>query len=92
MFEEGHQVIIIEIMSDVKERGPKKECQARVFGCIPLSFTFPEETFRVRPMDESITLNKPMHCYTQYLLSGQVPTLEYGKPIGHVLNEISNTT
>jgi len=24
MFEEGHQVIIIEIMSDVKERGPKK--------------------------------------------------------------------
>jgi len=32
-----------------------------------------------------------MHCYIQYLLSGQVPTLEYGKPIGHVLNEISNT-
>jgi len=24
MFEEGHQVTIIEIMSDVKERGPKK--------------------------------------------------------------------
>jgi len=33
-----------------------------------------------------------MSCYIQYLLSGQVPTLEYGKPIGHVLSEISKTT
>jgi len=33
-----------------------------------------------------------MSGYTQCLLSGQVPTLGYGRPIGHVLNEISNTT
>ena len=33
-----------------------------------------------------------MSCYTQYLLSGQVASLERGKPIGHVLNEIINTT
>ena len=63
-----------------------------VSGNIPLSFTSPEETFHGRSTDMSITLNEPMHCYIQYLLSGQVPTLEYGKPIGHVLNEISNTT
>jgi len=40
----------------------------------------------------SITPSKSMSCYTQYLLSGQIPTMECGKPIGHVLNEISSTT
>jgi len=43
-------------------------------------------------MDMSITPNKSMSCHIQYLLSGQVPTLEHGKPIGRVLSEISNTT
>ena len=52
----------------------------------------PEETFHVRSTDMSITPNKSMSCYTQYLLSGQVASLERGKPIGHVLNEIINTT
>jgi len=27
VMEEGHQIIMIEIMSDVKERGPKRLCQ-----------------------------------------------------------------
>jgi len=57
-----------------------------------LSFTSTEEIFHVRSMDMSITPNKSMSCHIQYLLSGQVPTLEHGKPIGRVLSEISNTT
>jgi len=56
------------------------------------SFTSLEETFHVRWTDMSTTPNKSMSCYTRYLLSGQVPTLGYGRPIGHVLNEINNST
>ena len=33
-----------------------------------------------------------MSCHTHCLVSGQVPTLRYGRPFGHVLNEISNTS
>jgi len=56
------------------------------------SFTSLEETFHVRSTDMSITPNKCMSCYTQYLLCAQVPALGYGRPIGYVLNEINNST
>jgi len=38
------------------------------------SFSSPTEAFHVRCMGISVTPNKSMSCYTQYLLSGQVPT------------------
>jgi len=51
------------------------------------SFTSLAETFRVRI---SITPNKSISFYAQYLLFGCGPTAGYDRPIGHVLNEISN--
>jgi len=63
-----------------------------VSGSMPLSCTSAEETFHVRSTHMSITPNASMSCYTQYLFSGQVPTLGYGRPTGHVLNETSNAT
>jgi len=38
------------------------------------SFTSPAETFRIRYVDISVTPNKSMNYYTQYLLLGQVLT------------------
>jgi len=61
-------------MSDVKERVPKGNANLWVSGGMPPSFTSPTETFHVRSMDISVVPNKSMSYYTQYLLSGQVPT------------------
>ena len=65
IFEEGHQVIMVEIMSDMKERGGRGNANLGVSGAIPPSFTSPPETFHVRSVDISITPNKSMRCYTQ---------------------------
>jgi len=52
---------------------------------MPLCFTSQAETFDVRSMDIS---DKLMSYYIQqYLPSGQVPIVEYGRPVGYALNE-----
>ena len=68
---EGHQVTMVEIMSDVKERG---YANLGVPGGMHPSFTSPAKTFHVRSVDISVTPNNSMSYYTQYLFPGQVPT------------------
>ena len=43
IFEEGHQVIKVEIMSDVKERCSEGNANLRVFRVMPTSFTTPAD-------------------------------------------------
>jgi len=62
-FEDGHQVKIIKIMSDVnavKARGPKRAMPSQGVWGMLLSFTSADETFHVRSTDMSITSNKSM--------------------------------
>jgi len=61
IFEEGHQVIRVEIMSNVKERGLKRNANPRVSGGMPPSFTSPAEIFHARSMDLYRTPNKSQY-------------------------------
>jgi len=56
MFEEGDQVIMIEIMSDEKIARPEGVMPIQVSGGMPPSFTSPTETFYDRSMDISVTI------------------------------------
>jgi len=52
---------------------------------MPSSFTHPAKT----SMDISVTPSKSKSYYIQYLLSGQVPTAVYGRPIGLCCMELT---
>ena len=68
-----------------KSETRKGNANLEVSGGMPLCFTSQAETFDVRSMDIS---DKLMSYYIQqYLPSGQVPIVEYGRPVGYALNE-----